>query len=273
MRMRFKDGKRKVLTLSYDDGFVQDIRMVEVLNKYGIKATFNINSGMFLKEDAERKVFDGKLKLSEALELYLPSGHEIAAHTVNHIYPRNVDKMELMYEILEDRKALENNFNSFVRGFAHPFSIYNEEIRGILELGRYSYARGGVSSYSFELPENRFCLQPTCRHRDVRLMELTEKFVNGNPRGELYFFLLMGHSHEFDGDNNWEVLEGFCDAVAGREDIWYATNIEIFDYIDAYDSLKITSDSKIIHNPSVMDVWIEHKGKILRIPAGETVEV
>ena len=104
-------------------------------------------------------------------------------------------------------------------------------------------------------------------------MELAEKFVNGKTGGGLYLFLLMGHSHEFDGDNNWEVIWNFCEMVAGRDDIWYATNIEIFDYIDAYESLKITADRNLIYNPSVTDVWIAHTGKVLKISAGETVEV
>ncbi len=36
----------KYLTFSYDDGVTQDIRLIELFNKYGMKATFNINSGL-----------------------------------------------------------------------------------------------------------------------------------------------------------------------------------------------------------------------------------
>ena len=36
MYMKLKDGKSKVLTLSYDDGVVQDIRLIGILDKYGI---------------------------------------------------------------------------------------------------------------------------------------------------------------------------------------------------------------------------------------------
>ena len=65
MEMRLKDGKTKVLTLSYDDGVVQDIRLIEIMNKYGLKGTFNINSALYLPEDAVREKFSGRLKLSE----------------------------------------------------------------------------------------------------------------------------------------------------------------------------------------------------------------
>ena len=44
--MQFKDsGKLKAVTFSYDDGMTQDIRLIELLNKYNLKCTFNINSG------------------------------------------------------------------------------------------------------------------------------------------------------------------------------------------------------------------------------------
>ena len=37
----------KALTFSYDDGVTQDKRLIKILNKYGLKCTFNINSGLF----------------------------------------------------------------------------------------------------------------------------------------------------------------------------------------------------------------------------------
>jgi len=273
MRMRLKDGKKKVLTLSYDDGFVHDKKLVELLNRYGIKGTFNINSGMFLSENEERDKMDGKLKLSESIELYLPSGHEIGAHTVHHTKLDKATKNEILYEIMEDRRLLEEKFNTFVRGFAHPFSVCNEEIKEILKICGYSYARGGESSYNFKLPEDRFCIKPTCRHKDPRLFEFADRFVSEKPRGEdIYLFYVMGHSHEFDSDEKWNIMERFCEKVGGKEDVWYATNIEIFDYIDAYNALKTSAAQKIIYNPSAIPVWVEENSRIYHIPAGQTVE-
>ena len=40
------EGKKKAVTFSYDDGVTQDRRLVELLNRYGLKATFNLNSGI-----------------------------------------------------------------------------------------------------------------------------------------------------------------------------------------------------------------------------------
>lgn len=37
--------KNKFLTFSYDDKVIQDRRLIALLDKYGLKATFNISSG------------------------------------------------------------------------------------------------------------------------------------------------------------------------------------------------------------------------------------
>ena len=84
-------------------------------------------------------------------------------------------------------------------------------------------------------------------------------------------FYLWGHSYEFDNNDNWNVIEEFCEYMGGRDDIWYATNIEIYDYVKAYENLQTSVDKKIIHNPSNTDVWAEHNGKVIKIKAGETV--
>ena len=44
--MRFPEGRLKAVTFSYDDGVRQDERLIEIFDKYGVKGTFNINSGI-----------------------------------------------------------------------------------------------------------------------------------------------------------------------------------------------------------------------------------
>lgn len=43
------DGKMKAVTFSYYDGVTQDIRLIEMLDRYGLKATFNLNSELLGK--------------------------------------------------------------------------------------------------------------------------------------------------------------------------------------------------------------------------------
>ena len=84
---------------------------------------------------------------------------------------------------------------------------------------------------------------------------------------------VWGHSYEFSNDGNWGMIEEFCKRMSGNEEIWYATNIEIYDYIKAVRALKFTANQEIVQNPSAIDVWISvdqqpvkiENGKVLRL--------
>ena len=128
MKMRLKDGKIKVLTLSYDDGVVQDIRLIQIMNKHGLKGTFNINSGCYLPEDAVREKFYGRMKLSEAQKLYIDSGHEVAVHALTHPFLEKLDTAEIIYEIIEDRRSIETSYGTITRGMAYPYGTFNDKL-------------------------------------------------------------------------------------------------------------------------------------------------
>jgi len=177
MKMRLKDGKTKVLTLSYDDGLVQDIRLIEIMNKHGLKGTFNINSGLYFSEDRVREKFHGRLKLSEAKELYTNSGHEIAVHALTHPSLGKLDSSEIIFEIIEDRKNIESQYGVITRGMAYPFGAYNDNVVDILEKCHIAYARTVKSTHGFAFPESWLTLHPTCHHNDERLEELIKRFV------------------------------------------------------------------------------------------------
>ncbi len=274
MKMKLKDGKSKVLTLSYDDGVVQDIRLIEIMNKYGLKGTFNINTGTYLSEDTVRNEFKGKLKLSEAKDLYINSGHEVAVHSLTHPFLENLDSSEIIHEIIEDRKNIEKEFGTIARGMAYPFGTYNDTVIDVLEKCKIAYARTVSPTYRFMLPQNWLLLNPTCHHNCERLDELAKRFVEPSALtewGYVEMFYLWGHSYEFDTNDNWDVIEKFAEFVGGRDNIWYATNIEIYDYVKAYQSLQTSYDKKIIHNPSAIDVWTEIDNEIHCIKGGQTL--
>ena len=86
-------------------------------------------------------------------------------------------------------------------------------------------------------------------------------------------FYLWGHSYEFDDHDNWNVIEELCEYVGGKDDIWYATNIEVYDYVKAYESLQTSFEKDIIYNPSNIDVWVRLNKEIVCIKAGETMHV
>ena len=97
--MRFPGGKRKALTLSYDDGVEQDIRLIDIMKKHGLKGTFNINSGMYAPEGTvyPEGTIHRRMSKSMALELYQNSGMEVAVHGLKHPFleqlPANLEQL------------------------------------------------------------------------------------------------------------------------------------------------------------------------------------
>lgn len=273
MLMKLKDGKAKVLTLSYDDGVVQDIRLIEILGKYGIRGTFNINTGCYCPEDYQRDRYYGRMKLSEAQALFKGSRHEVAVHTLTHPFLETLKTPRVLHEVLEDRKNIEAQYGTLARGMAYPNSTYNDSVIAALKSAGICYSRDTKSTEGFGFPTNWLTLQPTCHHKNPRLMELAREFVEEQPysMAQNWLFYLWGHSYEFDNDDNWNIIEEFAAYIGGREDVWYATNIEIYDYVKAYESLQVGADETIVYNPSSIDLWFYHNGKTIRIGGGETL--
>ena len=106
-------------------------------------------------------------------------------------------------------------------------------------------------------------------------MELAKKFIEEKNRYccDNWLFYVWGHSYEFDHNDNWEVIEKFAEYIGGREDIWYATNIEIYDYVKAYERLETSIDKRIIHNPSSIDVWFFEQNKTYCVKGGQTLYI
>lgn len=263
--MRFAEGKKKALTLSYDDGVHQDKRLIQVLNRYGIRATFNINSGI-LGVQPER------MSVEQAKELYTNSVHEVAVHGKMHPFLDQVPLPVAVQDVLEDRMNLEKMFGTIVRGMAYPYGRYTDEVVDAMKNIGIAYSRTVITTHDFRIPTDWLRLTTTCHHKDKRLMELVERFVDGKTNREPWLFYLWGHSYEFDNDDNWELIEGFAKAVGNKEDIWYATNIQIYDYIEAYRNLQFSVDCKYIYNPTAITLWLEKDGELIEIQPGEKVK-
>ena len=271
MYMKLKDGKSKVLTFSYDDGVVQDKRLVALFNRYGLKGTFNINTGIYAPEELVREKERGRLKRTEAQALY--AGHEVAVHTLNHPFLGNLASDEAICEVLEDRRNIERDFGCVARGMAYPYNSYTAEQLPLFASLGIVYSRTTIATNSFAFPQNWLTLNPTCHHNSDRLFELAERFVTKSSRYPVdnWLFYVWGHSYEFDDNDNWDVIERFAETVSGREDVWYATNIEIYDYVRAYESLRVSVDRTRIENPTATDVWVLLRGKTYCVHAGETL--
>ena len=85
---------------------------------------------------------------------------------------------------------------------------------------------------------------------------------------------VWGHSYEFDQDGHWDMMEAFCSMMGGQDDIWYATHIEIVDYMDVFQRLQFTADNSFVYNPSVQSAWVSvDQGQPLEIPGDQLVSL
>lgn len=169
--MRFPEGKSKALTLSYDDGVEQDVRLINIMKQHGLKGTFNLNSGEY--KDPQTVYPEGqihrRMSEEEVTNLYTDSGMEVVFH-----------------------------------------------------------------------PQ---------------------------------MFYLWGHSYEFEAHDNWKVIEEFADYMGGRDDIWYATNLEVYEYVEDYNRLLFSMDKTIIKNPTARDLYLDMDGTIVCIKTGKVKTV
>ena len=274
--MKFPNGLQKAVTLSYDDGVQQDRRFMEIIDKHGLKCTFNINSGVFASEGKvyPEGTIHRRMSQSECVALYSNSGHEVAVHALTHPHLEFMTQPAVAYEIVEDRKNLEELFGGVVRGMAYPYGTYNDAVVDALRTCGIAYSRTTKSTGTFDIPTDWLRLNPTCHHRDSSLFELVDKFF-GERRVENspWLFYIWGHTYEFDEHNNWELIEQLAEKLGGHDDVWYATNIEVYDYVEAFRSLQWSVNSKRVYNPSSKKIWFSVWKNVYSIEPGETVEI
>lgn len=270
--MLYKGGKPKALTFSYDDGEKQDIRLIELFNKYGLKGTFNLNSGLMSQKIDPKS---SKVALEQIPEVY--KGHEVAVHAVNHPFLEKLHTTEIISEIMNDRKTLEKYTGYVVRGMAYPFGTYNNDVLRIIKDCGIKYSRGVGAHHRFSVSQKWLEMDTTCHQADERIFELADQFVNGGLSNdwrttEGWLFYIWGHSYEYRTEDDWARMENLCKILADRDDVWYATNIELYDYIEAYRSLSFSVENDMVYNPSACDVYMLHNGQKYCIGAGQTVK-
>ncbi len=276
--MRFPGFKDKALTLSYDDGVRQDKRLISIMDKHGIKGTFNINAGLFNTTRTSETV--GRMTREEAVELYKDSVHEVAIHGYKHLPWGVCDSAVVVNDIIKDRVELEKLFERVVNGMAYPNGTSNctPESVDILHKSKIKYGRTTVSTLNFSIPTDWLRMGATCHHNNPELMTLLDKFLSA-PQLPYFWsnsaklFYLWGHSYEFDNNDNWHIIEEFCEKAGGHDNVWYATNGEIYDYVTAFDRLEWSVEEKFVHNPTAVDIYINYYEKKVVVPAGKTIKI
>ena len=278
--MRFPEGKLKAVTFSYDDGYPQDKRLAAPFDRYGMKATFNFNCEHMRKTNFSKE---------EIKEIFLAKGHEIAVHGANHRANGNSRPIEGIRDVLDCRLELEEKCDRIIRGMAYPdtgirqmgnFGNYEQIKNYLIELD-IAYARTlGGDNDLFRLPQDFHAWMPSAHHDNPKIMEYIEKFLSLDTSTQTYhatrlprLLYIWGHSHELDKNDNWHHMEEICQRLADHPDVWYATNIEIYDYVQAYKSLVYSANGYRVYNPTLFDIWMDVDGVVYEIGSGKTVEI
>lgn len=282
----FPNGKRKAFTLSYDDACRQDARLIGMMEKYGICGTFNLISGRWNGTLPARATPD------EIRVRYDRPFIEVATHGETHPAPARLDPATAALDLMRDRVEIETLFGRTVTGHAYPFGSVSNEVAALYRSCGIRWARTVNSTRDFRLPADPMLLDPSCHHDDPALFDLAERFAEKAPMDweEPWLFYVWGHTYEFDGNDNWDRMERLLKAVSGRDDVWYAANGAIMDYLRDYGRLEKSIDGKTLHNPTAQDLWLlvglrasgdlseallspERRTVSLKVGAGETVHI
>lgn len=278
--LRFPENKLKAVTFSFDDGCREDIKLAKLLDSYGCKCTFNVCKG-FIEYPGEKF-----LNKDEVRQYLCDTHHEIAVHGDKHRAPGVNTPVEIIRDVLDCRIYLEKTYGKIIRGMAYPDSgigffengtTYEDVKRTLKDCG-IVYARSLSYKTDFNLPTDWYNWQPNFAPGDSGYLELADKFValneenctnsSANPR----LFYVPGHAYPIDSYLG-DALKRLCDKIANKDDTWYATNIEIYEYVEAYRSLVFSADGSICHNPTSHKIWFIVDKKPYVIEGGQTITI
>lgn len=261
------DGKRFALTTDWDDGTEYDRILIPILNRCGLKGSFNLCSGK-LGMDAAQSGWKNFIHAEEVAALY--QGHEVCSHTVSHPRPWSVPLDQLRWEMLEDRRRLESLAGYPVRGFVLPYGWKTgyEWSKEVVRRCGGKYMRHTESVPTFDHPADFLDWKPTCHiGEDLKKHWATMLERGKDQPGQLFY--LWGHSYEFEDGWGWGVIESFAALASGTPDVWFATKGEVYDYVTAWRNLDWSLDGTLVQNRSAAPVWFLRNRQTVKIEGGQ----
>lgn len=269
IRRLYPEGKRKAFNITYDDGVIQDIRFVLLMNRYGLKGTFNLNAAL-MEQEFEWRHDSGLMikRLSPAVARYLYDGHEIASHSLTHPDMQWLNEEQIMYELGHDKWLLSQYFLREICGFALPFDYCSELISSCAQRLGFEYLRCSEETYSYVPPENYYRWAAGTYHVMPGFRAFVEGFFHTDE--ELALCQIVGHSYDLDTMSMWEELEDILKRVSEDESTISMTNLELVRYTKAMRTAEI-SEHRIKNNSDSL-LWFELDGKAISLRPGETIE-
>ena len=231
--MKFSETKKlKAVTFSYDDGVTQDIHLIELLNKYGLKSTFNLNSELLGKSGimvrSGHRLSHYKIVPEDVQKVY--AGHEVAVHTLTHPMLPDLPNDEIIRQVEQDRLNLSELVGYEVIGMAYPSGGIDDRVVSLIKHNTgIKYARTVLLTDSFDIQKDLYRFAPNAYHiTDFdRLVNMGKRFIDLKPDRPQIFYI-WGHAYEMDiFPNGWERLEEFFRLISGHNDIFYGNNKEV----------------------------------------------
>ena len=245
-------GYKKYFTMSFDDGIEQDKRIIQILNRYGIKCTFNLNAGLFGTQNRVGRIgnigfleypegtlgFKTRFKnhdhhripVDEILQVY--EGFEIASHGYKHEALALIKPEQMEESLRKDIEELSKLTGYPIVGHAYPGGASSGKVAACLKKYGVIYAREAFTTGSFSFPKDPLRYRPSTSIKSKKMFDLADQFISAEPQTADLLYYIWGHGYELDFSTeqaNWERFEKFCEKIAGRDDIMYCTNKEAFE--------------------------------------------
>lgn len=244
-----------IVTTSWDDGAIEDLKLLEFLNKYKLKGTFYISQ----KINSQIKPGKKLTRLSDDEIKKIAETQEIGAHSLNHIYFDQLNDEEIKNEINGSKQYLENLLGEKIKMFCYPGGKFNEKASKTVKTAGFLGARTTeVFKFSFDNPfamaTTIHCypfplrkdglsvlLQPLLRNKNpiLNLGLPLKSFLSWNNLAKCLFdytlqnggiFHLWGHSWEIEKNEMWDDLEKLFKYISKRPDVKYLTNSETLEF-------------------------------------------
>ena len=246
---RFGTKKVAIITASWDDGHPLDIRLAKILDGYGMSGTFYVP----LRSDRFPVMTKEQMRALQAM------GMEIGSHTLTHANLTKLRKGQVLHELAESKRMLEDICGERVVSFCYPKGKFNPMVRSCVVETGYKLARTTLAFRTnmqfdpFRMPVscqffphacsiairhalkegNLMGLMNWCRfwkmeNNLIRLLDLLLEHIL-NYGGILH---IWGHSWELEKFRLWGVLEEALGFVANRQEVLYLTNSQMLDVVD-----------------------------------------
>lgn len=266
----YPDGNMKALIMSYDDGLVEDSKLIKLFDANNIIGTFNLNSGLLSTQqhwpqDNGPDIISTYVSKDSLLLIY--KNHEIAAHGLTHQDFKNISDDEILKEVNTDISNLNKLTNRKIVSMAYPFGNSNQHIAELISNSGLTNARTVSDTYTFDLPDTFLLWHPTCH--DSKAMDLVNDYLNLNSN-ELSLFYVWGHSWEFNDPKRWASINEFCQKIGNQKDIWYVGCGDYIDYQIALKNLIITNET-IVNPKDNKEVWYKEGGVTKIIKPGQSL--